>query len=167
MKSQVINYVLFILYLFTTSIFSQDSLDIENQSQEIIEPKAKILIARHESEFKNAVAEKTKQILEKQNIQVELIGIRLLKEKDSKNYDAIIIINEVRAWHLNFHTRKFFDKIEQTERKKVIMISTAIGIDWETKEEDIDAVTVASEMENVDTLIEDIFKKIIIFLGLD
>lgn len=166
MKSSTIFYALCLLYLFITSVYSQDSVKIENDFSEGTAHKVRILIAIHESEFKNAVAKKVTFLLEELTIHVELIGIKYLKKKESENYDAIVIINEVRAWHLNFHTRKFFNKLDEQERKKVIMISSAIT-DWETKEKDIDAMTVASEMNNVNTLAKKIFKKIIILLKLD
>ncbi len=135
--------------------------------EKVTKPVAKILIARQESDFKHAVALQTKKLLKEQNLAVECIDIKTLKKKVSKKYDAIVIINEVRAWHLNMHTRQFFDKLEQSERKKIIMVSTAKGIDWKTKEKDIDAVTVASEMNTVNEIAETVFKKIALLVKLD
>lgn len=139
----------------------------DNQpADEVAEPKAKILIARQESDFKHAVTLQTKKLLKEQNLDVECVDIKTLKKKAIKDYDAIIIINAVRAWHLNIHSRQFYDKLEQLEREKIIMVTTA-KTDWEAKEKDIDAMTVASEMNTVDELAETIFKKIILLLKLD
>ncbi len=130
------------------------------------EPMGRVLIARQESDFKHAVALQTKKLLKEQNLDVECVDIKTLKKKASKEYDAIIIINEVRAWHLNIHSRQFYDKLEQREREKIIMVTTA-KTDWEAKEKDIDAITVASEMSTVDELAETIFKKVILLLKPD
>jgi len=139
----------------------------DNQpADEAAEPKPKILIARQESDFKHAVTLQIKKLLKEQNLDVECIDIKTLKRKVSKEYDAIIIINEVRAWHLNVHSRQFYDKLEQQEREKIIMVTTA-KTDWESKEEDIDAMTVASEMNMVDDIAEKIFIKILLLLHLE
>lgn len=138
----------------------------DQSTEEVAESKGRVLIARHESEFKHAVTLQTKRLLKEQDLDVECIDIKTLKKKASKEYDAIIIINEVRAWHLNIHSRQFYDKLEQPEREKIIMISTA-KTDWESKEKDIDAMTVASEMNMVDKLAKTIFKKVILLLKLD
>ena len=150
----------------TQGIFSQDSLSIDNIEQEVAEKKIRLLIAKKESEFKDAVAEKVKLEIEKANVAVELIKLKTLKKKNIDDFDAVVIINEVRAWHLNRHTKSFLRKLDSTQREKVIMASTALT-DWETKEEDVDAVTVASEMSNVDSLVKDIVKKVLIFLHLE
>ncbi len=139
----------------------------DNQpADEGAEPKLKILIARQESDFKHAVTLQTKKLLKEQNLDVECVDIKTLKKKAAKDYDAIIIINAVRAWHLNIHSRQFYDKLEQPEREKIIMVTTA-KTDWESKEKDIDAITVASEINTVDKLAKTIFKKVILLLKLD
>lgn len=155
-----------ICLLFACGMFSQDSLSIDINEQETAEKEIKLLIAKRESEFKNAVAEKVKREIEKANVTVELIGINLLKKKSIDDFDAVIIINEVRAWHLNRHTKSFLRKLNDTQREKVIMVSTA-ATDWKTKRKGIDAVTVASEMSNVNSVAKDIVKKVLIFLHLE
>ncbi len=166
MNSQIIKPAFFILYLFIFQTFSRDSVALENNSPDSVNTRGKILLAWRDSDFKTAVAEKAQQLLEELNVQIETVDIRVLKKMDTGNYDAIIIINRVRAWHLNFHTRKFFKKIEQAEREKVIMITTALT-SWKTKEKDIDAITVASEENSVNYVAKMIFKKIILLLALD
>ena len=155
-----------ICLVFICAVFSQDSLIIDTNEQETAEKEIKLLIAKRESEFKNAVAEKVKLEIEKANVTVELIGIKLLKKKNVDDFDAVIIINEVRAWHLNRHTKNFLRKLDTTQIEKVIMVSTA-ATDWKIKEKDIDAVTVASEMSNVNSVAKDIVKKVLIFLHLE
>lgn len=155
-----------ICLVFICAVFSQDSLIIDTNEQETAEKEIKLLVAKRESEFKNAVAEKVKLEIEKANVTVELIDIKPLKKKNIDDFDAVIIINEVRAWHLNSHTRRFLKKLDSTQREKVIMVSTA-ATDWKTKEKDIDAVTVASEMSNVNSVAKDIVKKVLIFLHLE
>lgn len=157
---------LLICSVFICAVFSQDSLIIDTNEQETAEKEIKLLIAKRESEFKNAVAEKVKREIEKANVTVELIGINLLKKKSIDDFDVVIIINEVRAWHLNRHTKSFLRKLNDTQREKVIMVSTA-ATDWKTKRKGIDAVTVASEMSNVNSVAKDIVKKVLIFLHLE
>ena len=47
------------------------------------------------------------------------------------------------------------------------MVSTAKGIDWKAKEKDIDAVTVASEMNTVKEVAKNIYIKLLLLLGLE
>ena len=155
-----------ICLLFTYGIYSQDSLTIENGEQVVSEKEIKLLIAKRESEFKSAVAEKVKQEIEKANVTVELVNIKQLKKKSIDEFDAVVILNEVRAWHLNRHTKSFLRKLDDSQREKVIMVSTA-ATDWKTKQKNIDAVTVASEVSNVKPVAKDIVKKILIFLHLE
>ena len=155
-----------ICLLFTYGIYSQDSLTIENGEQVVSEKEIKLLIAKRESEFKCAVAEKVKQEIEKANVTVELVNIKQLKKKSIDEFDAVVILNEVRAWHLNRHTKSFLRKLDDSQREKVIMVSTA-ATDWKTKQKNIDAVTVASEVSNVKPVAKDIVKKILIFLHLE
>ncbi len=166
MKFQLLKLLVIGLLLQTQGIFSQDSLTIDNNEQDVPDREIKLLIAKRESEFKNAVAEKVKLEIEKANVTVELINIKLLKKKSIDDFDAVVIINEVRAWHLNRHTKSFLGKLDSTQREKVIMVSTA-ATDWKTKEKDIDAVTVASETSNVNSVAKDIVKKILILLHLE
>jgi len=147
-------------------IFSQDSLTIDTSEEEAIKKEIKLLIANRESEFKDAVAEKVKQEIEKADVTVELVNIRLLKKKRIDDFDAVVIVNEVRAWHLNRHTKSFLRKLDPAQREKVIMVSTA-ATDWKTKQKGIDAVTVASEMNKVNSVVKDIVKKVLIFLHLE
>ena len=155
-----------ICLLIAYGIFSQDTLPKDDNEQNAPEEGIKLLIAKKESEFKNAVVEKVKQEIEKANITVELIDIKLLKKQSVDKYDAVVIINEVRAWHLNRHTRSFLRKLDSTQREKVIMTSTA-ATDWKTKEKGIDAVTVASETNNINSIAKEIIKKVLILLGLE
>lgn len=164
MKSQLLISISIGLLLIEYGVFSQDSLDVDNKEQEVTEKTGKVLVAKRESEFKDAVAEKIKLLTEQKNINTEIVDIKILKKKNTEHYDAVVIFNEFRAWHLNIHTRRFFRKIKPSERKKVIMISTAIMTDLKTNEENLDAVTIASQMNNVDSLAENIMKKILSLL---
>ena len=157
----------FLIWLFfVDGIFSQDSLTVDNSERGVSEKELKLLIANRESEFKNAVAKKVKQEIEKAEVTVELINIKLIKKKSIDEFDAVIIINEVRAWHLNRHTKSFLRKLNDSQREKVIMVSTA-ATDWKAKQKDIDAVTVASEVGNVNSVAKDIVKKVLTFLHLE
>ena len=144
---------------------TQDSLAVATQTADTVQKEKKILIARQESEFKHALTLQIKKLLKEHPYHVECIDLKSLKKKESKQYDAIIIINEVRAWHLNIHNRQFFDNLDPDERKKILMVSTA-KTDWKTKKKDIDAVTVASEMNQVEPLADKTVTKIQALLSL-
>jgi len=107
-----------------------------------------------------AVAKKAKELLTGTDMIVKIIDIKKLKNQSIDLFDAVVIINEVRAWHLNRHTKAFVRNLTSEQKNKVIMISTANVTDWKTREKDIDAVTVASENSTVDTLAGQIKAKI-------
>lgn len=153
------------LAVTTQTADTQDSLAVTTQTPDTVKQEKKILIARQESEFKHALMLQIKKRLKEHPYHVECIDLKSLKKKESKQYDAIVIINEVRAWHLNMHNRQFLDKLDPGERKKILMVSTA-KTDWKIKKKDIDAVTVASEMNKVEPLADKIVTKIQALLSL-
>ncbi len=160
-------YTFFILVcLLCSSSYSLDSTGTANTAEEIGAPRGCVLIARRGSWYKTTVAKKVKKLLERQTVQVEIVDIKILKKKDTKKYDAIVVLNRVRAWHLNFHTRRFFRKVDQAEKKKIIMVTTALT-SWKTRKKDIDAVTVASEETNINEVVRMIHTKIVALLELD
>ncbi len=129
--------------------------------------KKLVHIASQESAFKEVVCEKVISQIPKNTVSVSRVSLRELVKNSPQSYQAIVILNEIRAWRLNRLVRKFLRECDSLQREKIILVSTAAGIDWQTKETGIDAMTVASEMGTVDRLTKEIVKKLVILLGIE
>lgn len=126
----------------------------------------RVLIAVQKSEFKDAVAKSVVDSVQKMDIKADIINLKNLQVKTASDYNAIVILNTVRAWQLNSKARKFLKKIEPQARGKVILISTAAGEDWLTKEKGVHAVTSASKIEKLGEVSEFIIENLMEILGL-
>jgi len=160
MKNMQLKLILILVLFIASGLFSQDSATTAVQNNGDQPKKVSILIARQESEFKIAVAEKVKELYAGTDIIVVVVDIKLVKKQTIGLFNAVVIINEVRAWHLNIHTKSFLRMLNTEQKKKVIMISTAMGTNWKTRQKDVDAVTVASESSGVGELAGQIKAKI-------
>lgn len=136
------------LFLVCVTTYAEQ---VEIDSSNIIS-KHKILIASQKSKFKEAVVEKVRASLYTMDCFVNSIDLKHLRDESTEDYDAIVILNTIWARRLNGKVRKFFKNINENERYKVILISTAKGEDWKTKEEGLFAITSASKINEVEAI---------------
>jgi len=109
-----------------------------------------ILIASQNSKFKNALVEEIAQDLKSGGYILKIINLNKIPKEAQADYTVIIIINSCWAGHQTRITEKFLNHLSKEERQKVIVITTAKGIDWKNKITGIDAITSASKMNNID-----------------
>jgi menaquinone-dependent protoporphyrinogen IX oxidase len=108
---------------------------------------ATVLIAAQHSEFKDALVREVLQGLGEKAVAVEQVELGGLKHAEPGRYAAVVIVSTVKAWHLSRKVRRFLTRCTPELRGRVILVSTAAREDWKTKEEGVQAVTSASEMD--------------------
>jgi hypothetical protein len=106
------------------------------------------------------VAQKVKALLEGRGIQVTMVDMEQLEKHSLERYHAVVIINEVRAWHLSPEARNYVRNLSPEQRRKVVLVSTAKGSAKFTKGMGVDALTAASEMDQVSSVAADIVEKV-------
>jgi len=163
MKKQFFYGLLLVSLSITFSVSASQSGENYTEDQN---PEKIVLIATEESQFKKAVVSKVTEALEKHSCSVKVTDLEKLSDESIQNYQAIVIINTCRVSQLNKHVRKFLKKVNEDEKKKIILLTTAKREAWKPKEAEVDAITSASKMNKVDSIAETIIKKICILLEL-
>lgn len=118
-----------------------------------------VLIATSKGDFKQAVVENITAKSDELNCIFKTIKLKELNDEVLEKYNAVIILNSIKAGRMSRHIRKFFKNLDEAHRKKIILINTA-KTDWKSKEDDVYAITSASKDENVDTVSDSVFLKI-------
>ena len=123
----------------------------------------RVLIAAQQSEFKEAVVSKVVEGLEQDACYVKVIDVKKLREESTGDYEAMVIVNTCKMWRLNRHVRKFLKKVQETG--KIVLLTTAGDPEWKAKGVQVDAITSASEMEEVGAVAETVLEKVRTLLG--
>jgi menaquinone-dependent protoporphyrinogen IX oxidase len=134
--------------------WSAQSLWAQAEAQKPAEQKkARILIAAEKSEFKDAVLGRVAQTLEGRGAQVKRVDLSALAQEKVNDYDALVVANTIWAWHLRKDVRKFLAPLDDAQRGKVVLFSTAGDDGWKTKEKGVHAITSASKMAKADEVV--------------
>lgn len=108
----------------------------------------RLLIAGDSSEFKDSVRDKIIETY-KSNTEITVINIKDLPKVDAAPYDAVLIMDTCMAWSgFNPSLKSFLDKDEN--RAKTVLSMTAADPGWKYSFKDVDAITSASRVENME-----------------
>ena len=122
--------------------------------------KHRLLIASRDSEFKQALVDKIRNAFSEPSTYIKIIGVESLADEDAQAYSAVLIINTAMGWTVDIPVEKFLKRFG--ELSNIIVLTTADGGDVypNLKNRNIDAISSASVMDQVDTLAGDIVRKI-------
>lgn len=112
----------------------------------------------HESEFKTAIAKALKDKLK--DYDVELLDIKDLSTADPVKNHAIVVINQTQWLKPNKEVLKFVDSLNEEQKSKVFVLSTAGTKGKNIKVPGVDAITSASEMSRVGEISQSIADKV-------
>jgi hypothetical protein len=115
-----------------------------------VQTNREVLIATEKSEFKDGVVDRVTQALKQKGHPSKVVDHKQLAQESVDRYDGIVILNTIWAWHLRGKVAHFLKPLTDDQRRKVVLVSTADGEDWKTKEKGVHAVTSASKMVKVD-----------------
>ncbi len=115
-----------------------------------------VLVASRSSEFKKALVNKLSNALISGRITQRTIGVDNLKEIDAAEYDAVVVISTCIAWGLDPEVQLFLNR--QEKHADIILVTTSGDAGWlpNTGNSDIDAISSASKMTNVDAVARDV-----------
>jgi len=130
-----------------------------------IDSRNRILIASQKSEFKEDIVSKVVKGFEEGHIYIEIIDLRNLSNILTEDYQAIVILNDYKFFQINRHARKFLKNVNDYERKKIVLLTTAGSPDLMKKSSEIDAISSASVIEDTDTISDKIIKKVNVILS--
>jgi hypothetical protein len=125
-----------------------------------IDRKNKLLIATQKSEFKEAIVSKVVKGFEENNIFIEVIDLANLSDKLIEDYKAIVILNDYKFFQINRNTKKFLKNVNDYERRKIVLLTTAGSPKLMIKSSEVDAISSASKISNTDTISDKIIQKV-------
>ncbi len=134
--------------------------DIDTTETVAPEGSQVVLIASRTSEFKKRLVERLQQQLAADGFAHKTIGVDGLAQVDASEYASVVVINTCLAWGLDHEVRTFLDR--QKTDKNVALLTTSGSGAWLPEKEggDFDAISAASQMTTVDTVVEDVMAAI-------
>jgi len=124
----------------------------------VLNARYSLLIASDASEFKDAVR---KQVFDhfSNYSNVEVVNIRRLKTIQTRDFDAVIIIDTCLGWsQFNPTMKAFLDDAEDPGR--IVLFLTVDDTDWVFTYQGVDAITAASRMEDEDRVAAELIRQI-------
>ena len=125
-----------------------------------LDARDKLLIAMQGSEFKDKVLSNIIHEFEKEGLFIEIIDLENLAEKSSRDYGAVVIMNEYRMFQVDERARHFIQGIDADEQKKIVLLTTAGSPGMTGEDLNVDAISSASEMIEADILSDRIIVRV-------
>lgn len=121
---------------------------------------SRVLIATTGTDFKDAVIEKVSQELAEDGVYVMVIDLKIIDDTETEKYDAILLVNAVTAWRIDYHVSAFLQESGADEKEKLIILTTAGDSDWEAQGMAVDAISSASTSDNISLVADQVVEKI-------
>ena len=125
-----------------------------------IDSKNKLLIATQKSEFKEAIVSKVVKGFEGNNVFIEIIDVANLPNTETDDYEAIVILNEYKFFQINRNVGNFLKSVDDSEKKKIILLTTGGSPRLIEEGSEVDAISSASKMANTGTISNSIIQKV-------
>ena len=110
----------------------------------------RVLIATQKSDFKQAVIQEIRNILENNSSYLKIIDVKRLPHEPTTEYHAVIILNECMAGRPDPRVESFIDDVR--EKNKIIVLTTGRLDSWKPESPRVDAMTSASVMNRATTI---------------
>jgi len=123
----------------------------------------KVLIASQGSAFKKAVVESLTQYLREKPVYVNVIDVTALAEVIEDDWDAVVLIHTTERWTLQPDVKAYLDRPE--DLSKVILLTTSGSGKWKTKDFNVDVITSASKMSEMNSVLRKIISRLNVILG--
>ena len=122
-----------------------------------IEYNRKLLIATQGSEFKNQLTKNVVNHYKLDSIFIRVIDISHLEDIEPKSFNAILVLHTWESLKPPIVVETFMNNSIAHQNRIVVLTTSGNG---SYKMEDIDAITGASNMANIDLFTERIIKRI-------
>ncbi len=118
----------------------------------------KLLIASQGSDFKNKLVQEIKDGLNNvESLYIKIIDVTGLQEVDANKWDAIVLINSLQGGKVQKDVETFLNKADKVLDKIILFVTTGAK---EVKEFNVDTITAASKMSEIDKLVTKIMAKL-------
>ncbi len=125
-----------------------------------VDSKERLLIVTQDSTFKDTVVSNIISEFEKEKVFIEVIDLTRLPDKSTRDYGAIVIMNDYKFFRMNNDVTAFMQRVDDNEKRKIVLLTTAGSPTLVKDDLDVDAFTSASKMIQADAVSEMIIKKI-------
>jgi len=122
----------------------------------------KVLIASQGSDFKNAVVESLTQYLREKPVYTKVIDVTALAEVNEDEWDAVVLIHTTEKWKLQPDVKAYLDRAEDIS--KVVPLTTSGSGEWKTKDFNVDVITSASKMSEMNSVLGKIISRLNVLL---
>lgn len=120
--------------------------------------ESSVLIATQGSDFKEALVSYLIEHLREKSVYISVIDVSSLPEIDKNNWNAIVLINTVEIEKMQSDADNFLSELETYDG--IILLTTSGSGDWKTEDYNIDSITSASEISEIDSLAEVILSRL-------
>ena len=134
----------------------QGVADTVRYNTEISNPR--LLIATQQSSFKDEVVKKVVDELKKEKINILVTDVTKLGEIKRSDWDAAIIITTVQSGQIQEDSHRFLEN-NIDNMSHIGVVYTADSGDWKSNDLDIDAISSASNIVNIESVIDRILDK--------
>ena len=115
-----------------------------------------VLVATDSTAFKRALVREIDTLLRKRRVRGKLATLKDLPEVSPDNYAAIVIIGTIFEWQPKGATIAFLKRIERSDRRKVVLVTTANSNSWRAPGKGLHAISSASQINRVPKVIAEI-----------
>lgn len=145
----------------------QQTVDENTPGEAEGEVTAEVLLAVTQSEFKQAVAEAVQSQLSEMGHEVENVDTKKVDTAGLADYEVVVLIDAARGGIFTEEGKKVYEAMKDSPEDLVVMFSIREkDKDWKKYEEKgIDAVTAASNMDQVQAAAEKVVAKTRAALG--
>ena len=150
--------LLFIWLLPFVCTGEQEWASADNQLAQSDGIAARVFIAAQSSKFKDALLANITTSLDSQSVSYEVAEVSALKMIDEEDYNAVVIIQYVKAGRINSHVRRFLDRTQSMN--KIVLVTTAGSGNPKTDAWDIDTITSASKMDELVEITEKVLSRL-------
>jgi len=155
--------LMFVCFLPFICTGEQKWADAEHQFAK--DNAALVFIVKQSSKYKDALLENITSNLAEQSVSYEVADLSALKKLNAEEYNAIVIIQYVKAGRINGNVRRYLDKTEHMD--KLVLVTTSGSGDSKTDAWDVDTISTASEMSDVDKIARAVLSKLEILLKIE
>lgn len=121
-----------------------------------------VLIATETSRFKEAVVTQVAETLTlgKMPLLVKRINLQTLAAEPIQNYQAIVLVNSCRAWQPNRTVRDYLKNLDDADKKKLVVLTTANSGKCSLGVGGIDAISAASKRAGISAVSQAVVDKV-------
>lgn len=110
--------------------------------------------------MKTAVATRVSEARRRDGYEVTAVTLDKLVTESAPAYQAIVLLNTCRAWRPSSAVRGFLKKLDDADKKKIVMLTTANSEECSLRTTGIDAISSASKELKIDSVSQTLIDKV-------